>query len=344
MKKVSVIVPIYNIEKFLPTCLESITTQTYKNIEIICIDDGSTDNSAEIVRSFMKNDERIVFIQKENGGLSSARNAGIEKITGEYVVFVDGDDWIDENTVEIAVQNECDLVMWDYISEFPTKSIKKEILDGDRSFDENECRLFVQRRMVGLVGEELVAPQKFDALVTAWGKMYRADIIKTNKLNFVDTKIIGTEDALFNLQYTGFCKNARFISKPLSHYRKDNSDSLTRTYKAELFDCWQELYSRMNKYIEDNNCPQIFSEALKNRICWSIVGLGIIELLNSKGALTQISNLRKILKNERYVSAYKELKLSCFPLYWRIFFLCCKNKMSVMVYILLKVMNYLIEK
>lgn len=344
MKKVSIVVPVYNIEKYLPECIESIIAQTYKNIEIICIDDGSTDNSAEVVRSFMKKDERIVFVQQKNGGLSCARNTGIENATGEYIVFVDGDDWIDSETVESALKYDADLVLWSYTSEFGEKSVKKEIFSEDKEFNLIECKNLLQRRMIGLAGKELAKPENFDAVVTAWGKMYRTDIIKDNKLFFVDTKIIGTEDAFFNLQYTQFCKKAFYINKSFNHYRKDNRNSLTRTYKPNLFSQWQTLYSKISDYIAENNCSESFTEALDNRICWSIVGLGLTELLNENGFTEQIENIRKILRNGKYCDAYKKLSLEYFPLHWKLFFFCCKRKMSVAVFILLKAVNYLIEK
>lgn len=339
MEKVSVIVPVYNIEKYLPRCIESIIAQTYKNIEIICIDDGSTDSSAEVVRSFMKKDERIIFISKENGGLSSARNAGIEKATGEKTVFVDGDDWIDTDTIENAMKYDADLILWGYTGEFCGKSVEKHIFDGDRILEKN----FLQRRMIGLVGDELGELQNFDALTTAWGKMYRTDIIKNNNIRFVDTDIIGTEDALFNLYYTGFCENGYYINRPFNHYRKDNSASLTKTYKSRLFEQWQELYKRMDEYIRQNNCTEDYFEALNNRICWNIVGLGITELLNKDGMFAQIKNIKRFIGNEKYQTAYKKLPLKYFPLHWKLFFFCCRNEMSVCVHFLIKVMNYLIE-
>lgn len=102
--KISVIVPVYNVEKYLSKCVESILNQTYKDIELILVDDGSLDNSGNICDNYAKNDNRIKVIHKENGGLSSARNAGLDIASGEYISFVDSDDWIDENTYEELVK------------------------------------------------------------------------------------------------------------------------------------------------------------------------------------------------------------------------------------------------
>lgn len=347
MSKVSIIIPIYNVEKFLPVCLDSATGQTYKDIEIICIDDGTPDSGVSIVKAYMEKDSRIKLISQENQGLSGARNTGVDNSTGDYIIFLDADDWIDPETVETAVtfaeKENADAVMWGYIREFADKSTEKRIFDGNKVFDKEETKNLIHRRMAGLIGEELAHPENADSLVTAWGKLYRSDIIKNNSLKYVDTKIIGTEDALFSLQYFGYVDKCVFIDKPFNHYRKDNNVSLTRSYKPKLFSQWSALYDKMELYINENNCPNSFREALNNRICLSITGLGITELTNDKGMIERIKNIKKFLSSERYKKAYKNLTLKYFPLHWKIFFFCCKHRLSVAVYFIILAMNYIIE-
>ena len=98
--KITVIVPVYNVESYLRKCLDSIIAQTYKNIEIVVVNDGSTDASAEICKEFVEIDHRIIYIEQENSGLSAARNTGLENMSGDYVTFVDSDDWIELDYVE----------------------------------------------------------------------------------------------------------------------------------------------------------------------------------------------------------------------------------------------------
>ena len=347
MKKVSIIIPVYNVEKYLPKCLESVLGQTYADLEIICIDDGTPDRSAAVILSYAEKDGRIKLISQKNQGLSGARNTGIKSVTGKYIVFLDGDDWLDPEAVETAVtvaeKNNADVVMWSYVREFSDRSDEKKIFESDKIFDENGCRE-LHRRMAGLYGDETADPSNADSLVTAWGKLYRADIIKENGLEFVDTKLIGTEDALFNLQCFGFVRNAAFINRPFNHYRKDNDVSLTRSYKSKLFSQWNELYDRMESYIKENNLPEDFSLALSNRICFSMIGLGLTEMLNPDGHTARIKNIKKFLSTPRYKKAYKILDMRYLPAHWRLFFTLCKWRMAVSVYILLIAMKKIIEK
>jgi glycosyltransferase involved in cell wall biosynthesis len=348
MDKISIVIPVYNVEPYLPKCLDSIVGQTYKDLEIICVDDETPDNSVQIIKDYADKDSRIKLISQKNQGLSGARNTGIDAASGKYIVFVDSDDWIEPETCSTAVEqlekNNADICMWGYVREFGGKAVEKRIFDGDMVFDEGESKHLIHRRIAGLVGAELSNPENADAIVTAWGKLYRADIIKNNKLYFTDTKIIGTEDALFNLYYFGYVKRCVFVDKPFNHYRKNNETSLTRKYKPQLFNQWSTLYSKMWQYINENNCPDEFTEAFYNRVCLSIIGLGLNELCNSAGMGVRVANLKKILCSDRYKEAYKELTLKYFPFYWKAFFWLCKKKFAIGVYIMLKAIQIMIGR
>lgn len=348
MKKVSVIIPVYNVEAYLPKCLDSVTGQSYANLEIICVDDGTPDNSVEIIKKYAEKDKRITLISQKNQGLSGARNTGVKAASGEYTVFLDSDDWLDTQAVKAAVEaaekENADAVLWGYVREFGEKSAPKKIFDGDRVFNAAETQSEIHRRMAGLSGGELARPENADAVVTAWGKLYKTRLIKENGLEFVDTKIIGTEDALFNLQYFGFVKKCVFLDKPFNHYRKDNETSLTRSYKAKLPSQWAALYSMMEQHIKKAELPEAFNAALKNRICLSMVGLGLNELCNAAGHTERIKNIKAILCSQMYREAYKSLSLSAFPPHWKVFFAFCKTRFAPGVYALLLAMQRLIEK
>lgn len=342
--KISIIIPVYNVEKYLKRCIDSVINQTYKDIEVILIDDGSTDDSAQICDDYCKKDNRIQVIHKENGGLSSARNVGIEKSTGKYIMFLDSDDWLELETCDIVyktAQNyNADIIMWPYVREINGKSKKKVIFKEECIvFDKTTAKKQLHRRMIGLLGEELATPQNADAIVTACVKLYKSNIIKDNKINFVDTKLIGTEDALFNLYVFGHVKKVIYINKYFYHYRRDNIVSLTTKYKQELYKQWSNLFNIMSNYIVDNNLDNSYTQALNNRISLSIIGLGLNELSNSESHLKKIKKIKNIINDKAYRKASKTLTLKYFPFYWKVFFLFVKMSFATPVYILLLIMN-----
>src|SRR5690625_983787 len=143
MAKVSIIVPIYNTEKYLRECIESLQNQTYNNIEIILVDDGSIDNSLSISQEYANKDKRIILKSIKNSGVSTARNIGLNLVSGNYIMFVDSDDWLEKNTVDVAVQKlketQSDIIIWSYFKNFYNKELRKSLVPGkSRSFDNDE--------------------------------------------------------------------------------------------------------------------------------------------------------------------------------------------------------------
>lgn len=339
--KISIIVPVYNVESYIRQCMNSIVNQTYQNFEVICVDDGSTDTSGKILDQYAKADSRISVVHIKNSGVASARNTALSYATGKYVIFVDGDDWIDtttcKKTVLRAEAQHVDLVMWPYIREFPNHSAPKVIFPEEKSFDEDECRE-LQRRMIGLYGTELAHPENADALCTVWGKLYRRDIIAHNNIRFVDLRRIGTyEDGLFNLYYFAHVKRAVYTPDCLSHYRKNTG--MTSKYRSELRFQWESLFSDMRSYINEYECDPSFEGTLNNRISLSIIGLGLNALLlPNREALHEIHS---ILSEEEYRTAIKKLPMRYFPPYWWAFFACCKLNFALGVFFLLKCIDKL---
>ena len=339
MPKVSIIVPVYNVERYLRQCLDSLVNQTYQNIEIICVDDGSTDASSEILTEYALKNSKVRVIRQENSGLSVARNVGFSFATGKYVMYVDSDDWIDVCTCEKAVfkaeEHAADLVMWPYIREFPNRSAPKVIFSEEKTFHAAECRE-LQRRMVGLLGTELAHPENADALCTVWGKLYLRELIAQNDIHFTDLQRIGTyEDGLFNLHYLAHVKNATYIPDYLSHYRKNSG--MTSKYRKELAAQWKNLFSDMRGYIEKGGYGSDFEQALNNRISLSIIGLGLnaVALTNRKA----LAEIRNILSDKEYRAAVKTLPMRYFPPHWWTFFACCKLNFASGVFLLLKCME-----
>lgn len=346
---VSIIVPVYNVEKYLAQCLDSLISQTYDNLEIICVNDGSPDKSGEILYRYAEIDTRVQVITQENQGLSGARNTGIQHATGEYVMFVDSDDWIEENTCELAVlaaqRTKADLVFWSYVREFQTSSRERLLPWNDGEvFDEKRVQKEIHRRQCGLLKTELCHPETLDSLVTAWGKMYSTKKLKLSGATFVDTREIGTEDALFNLYALGVFQKAVYLKKPLYHYRKTNYSSLTKCYKENLSSQWSHLFKLMRDYIEKNGLSSTYSQALDNRISMSIVGLGLNIMSAPVSEWRKICMLKEVMSGQEYRKAIKTLSLRYFPVYWKAFYLCAKWNIVVGIYVLLKVIKGIVQK
>ena len=174
---VSVIIPVYNVERYLAQCLDSVINQTYPNLEIICVNDGSRDGSPDILRRYADEDARIQVIDKANGGVSRARNDALDCARGEYIMFVDSDDWVEpdacENAVNAMREYDADIVMWSYVSETENRSSRKVIFPETTVFEKEEVRAKLHRRFVGAMGEELSHPELVDSLCPVSSRSFR---------------------------------------------------------------------------------------------------------------------------------------------------------------------------
>lgn len=342
--KVSIIVPVYNVEKYLLQCLDSLLLQTLKDIEIVCVNDGSTDNSLNILRNYASKDARIVIIDQKNQGLSGARNTGVHSSHGDYLMFVDSDDWIDTQTCEAmynnAVRHDADIVMCTYVKEFGTHSTVVH------TYDRNEIVCSVQEgvilRLFGPLGEEINKPENIDLPVSAWGKLYKSEIAKS--IDFIDTKKIGTEDLLYMIEV--FTKSDIFVYMdiPFYHYRRSDYGTLTTKHMKDKYERWITLYDMLSQIIETEKFGDEYKRALNNRIAFSIIGLGLNEILADKSIWNKKNRMKEILNSERYTRALDELEISGMPMHWKFFFFLCKHKYTFSLVLLLQIMELLRTK
>lgn len=346
---VSIIIPVYNTELYLQKCLDSIINQSFTNIEIIAIDDHSTDNSLNILKSYQQRDKRINILENYGRGLSQARNFGIENSLGKYIMFVDSDDWIKEDMVETmynkAESENADMVMSTYIREFKNCSKEKVFNLPEISIYVNETiKSDLLRKLVGPVKEELRNPEYVDALGTAWAKLYRHDVIKDNNIKFIDSKKIGpSEDTLFNIYTFNKLSKVIFINKPMYHYRRTNSESITAKYNPKLKEQRKFFFRYIRDFLDENKFESIFYEALDNRICTSVLGFGLMECCpnNKVSHMSKIKNIKSILNEDYIKKAYKELNLRYFSIHWRLFYLFNKKRIPTCSYIMLNIIEFL---
>lgn len=338
--KVSVIVPVFNMSDYLQICVDSLTSQTYKNLEIILVDDGSTDNSGDICDSLASSDKRVIVIHQKNGGLSNSRNNGTNHATGDYIMYLDADDWLDEETcmfaIKTAIDKKADIVFWGYRKEY-SESVGREfrLFNAERVFC-GESLFWLQRRLVGMIGKELSEPTRTDAYNSAWGKLYHKSLILRNKITFVDTKVIGSEDVLFNIQAFHKASIIVYVNRLFNHYRQGNPAAITKNHNSTLFPRFLNLFDRIAVFIKDHNLDDGYTTALNNRIVLSVINcaLGITSDRNTEGMYNKIRALKKILKNDVYRNASKQFKLKYLPLYWQAYFMLCKLQLASGVFFL----------
>ncbi|HGH1676146.1 glycosyltransferase [Clostridium perfringens] len=240
--KVSVIVPIYNSEEYLDECLNSIIKQSLKEIEIILINDGSKDNSLNICRKFKNKDDRIILLNQENSGVSVSRNNGIRISKGEYIIFVDSDDYLEEKMVEKLYNeiqnNKCDLVQCNNYLKYNSKNIKSSYNFKDKKiYGKNEfLKVFVEDNILdGKVGMFL------------WNKIFSSNIIKENNINFEN---IILEDYLFIMEYSRFVNKFEYINETLYNYRI-LENSLSKTFNKSIFKNLIYVDKRKRIFAED---------------------------------------------------------------------------------------------
>ncbi len=218
MPEVSIIVPVYNVEKYLPKCLDSLLGQTFNDIEIICVDDGSTDGSGEILGVYAQRDSRIKIVTKENGGLFSARHEGMKYINGKYVIFVDSDDWVSESLVEKSLEAASD-------------ENTDVVVFGAFSVREKDGKTVCKRGGYDYakIPEKFNRKNIFKYPPTAWSKMYRSDFIKRNNIRFQEIK--NGEDQLFFIHAMLCANKIKVVRENLYYYIKSRAGAITAVNK-----------------------------------------------------------------------------------------------------------------
>ncbi len=235
MPKVSIIVPVYNVEKYIEKCLNSLVKQTMEDIEIIIVNDGSKDNSINVINKFIKQyPEKIQYLEKKNGGLSDARNYGLPYAKGEYIAFLDSDDYVEEDMYEkmykLAKKENSDMVECDFIWEYPNKQ-KEDI----GQIYTNKKQMLEKVRVV------------------AWNKLIKTNIVIENKITF--PKGYRYEDVEFTYKLVPYLNRVSFLKKPCVHYvqRENSISNLQNERTKEIFNVLDhvlDFYKKNNIYDE----------------------------------------------------------------------------------------------
>lgn len=221
MPKISVIVAAYNVDKYLERCINSIVSQSLKDIEIIIVNDGSTDNTRSIIEKFQKNDKRIIVINQDNSGISKARNIALSKATGEFVLFVDGDDWIQHDSLSklynLAKIEKADVVCFNFFYAYKDKNI---ICNDFKMFDKLNSHEFIKATLL------------LDIAPVVWAKLLRREFLVDNMIKCPEGVAYG-EDMATSVNIALNSKKVAFLNEPLYFYRQ-REDSITKELSKKV--------------------------------------------------------------------------------------------------------------
>lgn len=287
--KVSIIVPVYKVpEKYLRACIESCQKQTLKDIEIILVDDGSPDQCGKICDDYASKDGRIKVVHKKNGGLSAARNTGFKAATGTWIMFVDGDDWIEPNACEymfnVAEKENVQLVMCGISKDYAHSSDVYKFYIKEKSYRNKECK-WLQQQLLVYNGN----------IATAYAKLIQREFLTKNNI-LHDAKLRqGSEGLEFNLRLFEVLSSATFVDKPFYHYLyNENSISASTDEKNNQYvlNCFEKIWDFIQKSKNKDNLLPWFD----NRLLYVISATAISGYFNPANPEPYAEKKRKFAK------------------------------------------------
>lgn len=265
MPKISVIIPVYNVEKYLRECLESVVNQTLDDIEIICINDGSTDSSLAILQEYSLKDNRIKIINKENSGYGASVNLGLEGASGEYIAIVESDDFVKNSMFEqlykIATENNADIVKSDYF--YYSTLDKKARKAGKISKFRTKKAIHIKQYL-----KLLKMPP------TIWSAIYKREFLNKNKIRFLETKGASFQDTSFSFKVLSLADRIVLTDKSYLYYRQDNSSSSVHSSDKVFAICLE--YDEITKFLNENILIKNFANTQKlikqyNAYMWNLM-------------------------------------------------------------------------
>lgn len=324
-KLVSVIVPVYNCEEFLHECLNSVVCQTYENLEIIIVDDGSTDDSLKICEDFAWRDSRIRILSQKNAGVAAARNHALSMANGELILFVDADDVIFPNICKIAVDSirDYDVLMFGYVSGQTCSEV--DLCRGTNpevmALDGYSTKDWVS----SLLGSKKNVPLNAN-LNTVWGKLYRRSFLEDHQIRFTDGVIIG-EDLLFNLSvlinYPQMC-----FFPDTGYFYRDNATSVVHRYSPKVRESYLCFLQEMTRILDERQLADTFREEVGYQMMYALLQMfsrDVFHQDNPKSEKSRKSDFLDLVSREE-IQNLIPCQLKNFGLVKRWLLLCAKNK------------------
>lgn len=319
LKTISVIIPVYKVEQYLNQCITSILNQTYKRLEIILVDDGSPDQCGMICDEWAEKDPRIKVVHKKNGGLSDARNAGIDVADGEFIAFVDSDDFIAPTMMEelmaALIQKNADIVECNYFSFIDGQVLEENIFS-------NEVTSYATKEALSFLMDE----RKFK--YTVWNKLYRRKIFRS--LRFEVGKL--HEDVFFTYQAFGLCRQIVKIENTLYYYRQRSNSIMSNTFSLRNLDSL-EARKRQYFYIKEKFSElsgKAQSQVLRNCLYLGQKALRESDIVVAQEAIRRIEVLFDEVYTEQTVQENKKQKMWYRIAGWNLQ-ICCllRNKFKI---------------
>lgn len=321
---VSVIIPIYNAEKYIERCVDSILQQTVNNIEVICVDDGSKDASAKICEAIAQKDSRLKVIRQQNGGSSKARNRGLQEARGEWISFVDADDWIAPDMLEQllngAISKEIDIVICNHYQVH--ESGKQRI---SPSFGENQIwdrtRIDIELRKFLCKGVKEYRP--YVRIGAPWARIYRRNVIIGNNILFPEN-VARTEDGIFNMYTFENSRMIAYVDMPLYFYRVLEG-SISHKMYPRIVKNTEEDFKEVQKFADRyKQMDEMFLKGVDARICtWFYKYLDCLYFqptrLKKVGFLKTREEILALLKEPLYREAYNKVDVSLLNYEQRVF-------------------------
>lgn len=314
MEKISVVIPVYKVEPYLRQCMDSVVNQTYTNLEIIAVDDGSPDNCGAILDEYASKDNRIKVIHKKNEGLSAARNDALKFVTGKWISFVDSDDWCESDLYEKAIKeaerSQPDIVIFSPYKNTPQE--ERRIHAFSKGFETEDKDVVFQVLLSSLNSRYNPFPsaQRWGQEYP-WDKLFRTSLIRDNNIRFAEN-VRANEDVIFNIHALHYSKKLLFFDEALYHWRM-NPDSIGHKYTEDRVTIDLDIYKELNKIGQLYDLPRQYYDALNVRIITNTIHLGWRCLYNAKrdgSLLSKMKYAREVLHTEPIYTAYKRVDRS----------------------------------
>lgn len=330
---ISVIVPVYNVEKYLKQCIDSLLVQTYRDFEIILVDDGSTDSSGLICDEYSKMNSNIKVIHKSNEGLGFARNTGLVYVSGDYVTFVDSDDYVAPTLLENLFKgiNEKDVNVC-------IGGYKKINDSGDILYEEKydteiyERTTYTNEVFIKMLGS---LPNKHDSVrMSVWNALYDMSIINNNNIRFPSERELISEDLIFDFYYFQHVNKCKLLNNS-DYYYRTNPNSLTMTYRKDRFKKTMVFYQHLNTLMINNSFSNESLIRFK-KLIFIYVRMCIrqekkkISNLKIKDSLI---NIKKICEEKSLKKIINEYPVEQLEFKQKIFIYCIKHKITILLYL-----------